>query len=91
MGLWGGNAAAVLMRRMMGEIMVWGKGPGELCKAWAGCVCRAPSSGGKDCRAFYSKMLNSSVPKGERGGKSYAWLWADAEISAREPWRHTES
>lgn len=91
MELWGAKAAAGLMGRMTGEVVVWGKGPGEVCKAWAGGVCRAPSSGGKDCGAFCSKMLNSSVPEGERGGKSYAWLWAGTEISAREPWRHIES
>lgn len=80
--LWGGKATAGLARRIMGEIVVWGKGPGEVCKAWAGAARRAPLSGGKGCGAFCSESLNGSVPKGERDGKSHARLWADTETRA---------
>ena len=74
-----------MARKMMGEIAVWVKGPGEVCKVRAGGVHRAPSSEGNGCGAFCSKRINGSIPKGERDGKLHAWLWADMETSAQEP------
>lgn len=71
---------------MMGEIVVWGAGPGGACRA--GAVCRAPSPGGEGCRASCSRRINGCIPKGERDGKSDTRLWADVQSSAGELCRH---
>lgn len=92
--LWGWKAAAGLAKKMMGEIVVWCKGPGEVCRVWAGvCVGLLHQEGA--CGAFCCERINGSIPKGERAGKSHAWLWADMETSAQElnthlpPWATT--
>lgn len=87
--LWGGKAAAGLARKVVGEIVVWGRGArGGLQGPGRGVCIGLLSSGGKGCGAFCSRRINGSIPKGERDGKSRARLWADTETSAREPCMH---
>lgn len=78
--LWGGKAAAGLARKVVGEIVVWGRGArGGLQGPGRGVCIGLLSSGGKGCGAFCSRRINGSIPKGERDGKSRALLWADTE------------